>query len=498
MLSQEDSKKKRERLRNVLMQKLMVKYGQHNKMMIGALVEQFLIERDQIGPDDLARLEKEVVIALDARKVKINKSESKLAQAGSAAVGGGVNNDNAGSSSSSSNAGPGSLSRGNSNENSASELVPPPPGSEWSVIQAYQLLMGEEATANEKRIERKKKEDFRAALDSHIADSAKYKAQHEDAADQQYFKHIRQDIKNYHEEERKKFEKIHEKARLQLAAQNEQIAEKSRRRAAELERQREFEEELLADARRKIQEEKNKMDGLREVAMANAARVNAENEENQRLRAIEMEKNVAEDMRLQAEYAAKLDREELEREQAFAKRMEKMAAFNEKFENEGAGNAIRQEQLRVERQLLADQAKKEAADKAAEDKKAYDKRVRLQRMLAENEKILERKAREAEDLRIKDKNYADAAMADVAKFKQEERAKIDRKNNNYSKYRLVLDAQMKSRKPQADPNSAEFLGREAELNKSLYEKAVHDPKVLKKYREVQTKGVQQVKVVVHK
>ena len=43
-MNSEAAKKKSERLRNVLLQKLIVKYGSHNKMIIGALVEQFLVE----------------------------------------------------------------------------------------------------------------------------------------------------------------------------------------------------------------------------------------------------------------------------------------------------------------------------------------------------------------------------------------------------------------------------------------------------------------------
>lgn len=492
-MNSEAAKKKSERLRNVLLQKLIVKYGSHNKVIIGALVEQFLVEKDQIGPDDLARLEKEVVIALDAKKVKVtNSSSSKLAKAGAAAIGENIEGGNNGS-----NMVGGGNNGTQSNASSTSNLAPPPPGSEWSVIQAYQLLQGEEEAKKEKEIEMKKKRDFRAALDSHIAETAKFKAEHTDAADQQYFAHIKQDIANYHEEERVKFEKIHAKAKEQLRIQNEQIAEKSRIRAAELERQRQFEEELLANARQKIKDEKDKMDRLRAQAMANAKRVTLENNENERLRAIQAEKDADEDMRLQREYAAKLDKEDEDRAQAFAKRMEKMAKFNEKFENEGAGNAIKQEQLRVERQLLLDQQRKEAADKAAEDKKAMQKKLNLQRMLAENEKILERKAKEAEAIRVADRNYANAALADVEKYKQEERAKVDKTKAKYVVYRKVLDDQMKSRKPQADPTSAAFLGKEAELNQSLYDKAIHDTRVLKRIKDPkpQQSGP---KVVTHK
>ena len=477
-MSVEASKKKSERLKNVLLQKLLSKYGKGNKMIVTALVDQFLIEKGQIGPDDLAQLEKEVVMALDAKKVVISgQGASKLAQAGASMMGDGDPSD-----------GPNSSAFGAAaNTESTSSLVPPPPGSEWSVIQAYQILQGEEKDKEEKAIARKKKMDFRAALDKHMEEARIYKEQHSDVADQKYFAHVKQDIQNYHDEEKAKLDKIHDKAKMQLRAQNDQIAEKARRRAIELQHQREMEEQMLADARQKIIDEKNKMDAMRSRAKANQEQVNRENEENERIREIAKQKNAEEDIRLQAEYAAKLDAEEAERESAFAKRMEKMQAFSQKSGEEGAGFLAKQAELETERLLLKNQAIKEAKDKAEEERKAREKRISLQRMLAENEKILARKAREAEEIRIKDLEYANAAMRDVKKFKEEEQAKVDKLKAHYAVYRDVLDAQVKSRVPAADPTSAAFIGREAQLNGSLYEKAAKNPKVLKRLEPRATK-----------
>ena len=459
-------------------------------MIVGALVDQFIMEKEQIAPDDLARLEKEVVLALDAKKVAISgSSTSKLAKAGAAAMGSDMGGP-------STNDGPGSNAHSMAQSEASSKSTPPPPGSEWAVIQAYQILQGEEKTRQEKEIEKNKKREFRAALDAHMAEAAAFKANHSDVADQQYFQHVKNDIQAYHDEEKAKFDKIHEKAKIQLRIQNEQIAEKQKRRAKELEQEREAEEQMLADARQKIVDEQNKMERIRAVAKENQEKVNRENQENERLRAIQAQKDADEDRRLQAEYAAKLDREDEERENAFKNRMEKMAAFSAKSAEEGAGFKARQKELEVERLLLKNQAEKEARDKAAEEKKARDKKIRLQRMLAENEKILARKAREAESLRKIDADYANAALADVKKYKAEEQAKVDKVKAHYVKYRQVLDEQMKSRTPAADPTSAAFLGREAELNGSLFQKAAHDPKVLK-LLEPKPK-VQQVKVVTHK
>ena len=179
-------------------------------------------------------------------------------------------------------------------------------------------------------IARKKKLEFRAALDKHMEEARIYKQQHTDVAEKEYYAHVKQDIQNFHAEEKAKLDKIHEKAKTQLRIQNEQIADKARRRATELQHEREVEEQMLADARQKIVDEKNKMDALRKRAKENQEQVNRENEENERIREIARLKDAEEDRRLQAEYSAKLDAEDEAREMAFAKRMEKMAAFSQK------------------------------------------------------------------------------------------------------------------------------------------------------------------------
>ena len=125
----EASKKKSERLKNVLMQKLFSKYGKGNKMIITALVDQFLIEKGQIRPDDLAQLEKEVVMALDAKKVAISGSGSnKLAAAGAAVMGNGDSDP--------SNDGVSAFGDVPDSDASSKTLVPPPPGSERCSVPA--------------------------------------------------------------------------------------------------------------------------------------------------------------------------------------------------------------------------------------------------------------------------------------------------------------------------------------------------------------------------
>ena len=152
--------------------------------------------------------------------------------------------------------------------------------------------------------------------------------------------------------------------------------------------------------------------------------------------------------------------------------MEKMQKAGEKYSTDGAGKAIKEEQLRVEQLLIKEQLKHESDEKAKEDKKAADKKVRLQKMLSENDKLVARKKAEEEKIRLNDIDFANAALADVAVFKKEGTDKKVKLHKHHIAYRKVLDDQMKNKPAQADPTSAAFIGREKEMNNTLFKKAL--------------------------
>jgi hypothetical protein len=452
----------------VLIQKLIVKYGQAHEVIITALVDQFVEEKAQIAPEDLAKLEKEVVLAVKTKQMK-RRGESPPPSTGPAQ-------------SSTSSGQVASIQAASKTTASADPdlLKAPEPGSEWKVIAAYQELQSEAKNRAEKELERKKKTDFRKALDDHISNASEYKKKHSDSAEAAYNEHIKRDIAKFHEEERVKREKLHDKAQKQLAIQKQQIEDAKKRHVKEMEIMSKFEQGMLAEAQYKIQLEADKVSAKRAHAKAQQAIVDEDNAKNQVIRDAQLKKIAEEDARMMAEYAAKLDKDDFDRANAFNERMKKMEAFNEKFENDGAGKAMKEERIKMERLLLKEQAEAEERAVKKEHDKAMAKRNRLQRMMHENELLVNAKLEKKEKMRVEDHNYAERALDDVAKFKREEQAKKDALHRKHEVYRKVLDSQMKNKAPQADPTSAAFIGREAMINRSLYNKAVHDPKVLMK------------------
>ena len=178
------------------------------------------------------------------------------------------------------------------------------------------------------------------------------------------------------------------------------------------------------------------------------------------------------------EYAAKMDAEEAARAGAFQKRMDEMAKFAAKFESEGAGKVAKEERIREEQLLLLEQKRKEEADAAKEAKKAADRRARLQLQMEENTKLLERKKAKEDEIKKADQDYQAFVLRDVDKYKSSEEEKRAAAKQYKARYRVVLDEQKKLKVDVANPKSAAFVGREGDINKSLLQKAVHDPKVV--------------------
>mmetsp|Transcript_21364 Transcript_21364/g.28638 ORF Transcript_21364/g.28638 Transcript_21364/m.28638 type:complete len:109 (+) Transcript_21364:26-352(+) len=106
-----------------------------------------------------------------------------------------------------------------------------------------------------------------------------------------------------------------------------------------------------------------------------------------------------------------------------------------------------------------------------------------------------RKLKENE-IREQDKKYARAALDDVARYKQEQLNLKKKEHAHHAAYRKVLDEQMRTKLPQADPTSAAFIGRERELNQSLYEEAYR--RIKGSNNNEQNATIMNPKIVTHK
>jgi len=218
LLNREKVKANVDKLIDILTQKLLVKYGRcvtaprlhlhhpllshphppfhssfvfppsTNKHIIVALVEEFLSDKEQITGEDLGRLEREVIVALKAKRV--NMTPASLQDL----VEGKKLNQQDGGSQRDQQQQQHQQQQQQQEPQVQSNLVAPPPGSEWSVIAAYQELLAEEKVKQEQQIARMKKINFRQSLDEHNQQAKILRAKTEDRTDKEYSEHVNKDV----------------------------------------------------------------------------------------------------------------------------------------------------------------------------------------------------------------------------------------------------------------------------------------------------------------
>jgi hypothetical protein len=180
-----------------------------------------------------------------------------------------------------------------------------------------------------------------------------------------------------------------------------------------------------------------------------------------------------------AEYEAKLDRENYEREQAFLKKVKEMEMYAKKFENEGAGKIAREEQIRFEQQLLREQERKNAADIEKERQKQETRRRQQQEALEENNRQLEMRRKQAEEERIRDLERKDQFKREEDDYYRLQLELAEKKRREQDSYRHLLDDQVDEMK-KVDVNLTGITPVEKKLNQTTLKQINEDPMTMTK------------------
>ena len=457
MLQKEKNKERRERISYVLIQRLAAKFGNRYLGLIGFFVEEFFSTHDEITSNDVDVLEREIRNAIRAN-MEAHEHAKALANA----------------------------SKPQSNQESdhlsskpqSGQWSRPPSGKEWALIQAYQVIQDEEKDRMEKEKARETKMKFRASLDQHMTES-KQLHQADNKDDQNYVKHIMNDIEKFHEEEHQKVIAKKKHHHDELIMRKAQIEEQKKRILDEKEELRQIELRNLELAREQIRLDNEKREQLRLKAKEENDRIKKENELNKKIRMEEKIREAELDHHLMVEYAAKLDRENAAREEAFNQRMKEMEKYGAKFENEGAGKALRDEQIRFEQMLLKEQQKKEEEDRRKEREKEENRKRQLLAQLEENRRQLEQRRLEYQQERERDAVFAEKFKQEMDEWKRQEIEKHRKKLLSQADYRTKLDSQIEELK-KVDRNLTGITSTEKNLNMKTLKEISDDPKVLSK------------------
>eukprot|EP00600_Ochromonadales_sp_CCMP1393_P000761 CAMPEP_0174982560 /NCGR_PEP_ID=MMETSP0004_2-20121128/16582_1 /TAXON_ID=420556 /ORGANISM="Ochromonas sp., Strain CCMP1393" /LENGTH=544 /DNA_ID=CAMNT_0016234567 /DNA_START=27 /DNA_END=1661 /DNA_ORIENTATION=- len=440
ILDNEKTKEERGRLGCILIDRLVRKFGSKHSGLITFFVEEFLTSRAEIGKDDISGLEREIASTL---QMKNNSRPNSTAPPNPEVSEGAEGSSSAKAqipAASMAASAPGSGSAGGVDA-APSSLSRPPSGAEWQLLNSYEIVLAEEKAQKEKEAARAKKLNFRKSLDDHLNIAARHKNS-ENNEDSDYVQRIVEDISKYNNEEKTKFERIHQKNLEEARLRQVQIQEKQKR--ANREREEALENDRINQEMnmQKMKEETERTARIRKEKLDNMERIKAENRENERLRQLQKEKDAEEDQALMRAYAAKLDREAIERDNAFQKRMENSALHGQKFATEGAGKAIKEAAIRTEQLLLKEQQRKEAADTEKERKKEEDRRLRTKMQLMENGSQIEKRRMEEIEQVKADLIFKEKARLAAEEMKRQEEEKREAYHKKQAQYRAMLDKQV--------------------------------------------------------
>ena len=176
------------------------------------------------------------------------------------------------------------------------------------------------------------------------------------------------------------------------------------------------------------------------------------------------------------EYKAKLAKEESERNNAFAKRMERLEQFTEKSGSEGGAGY--QQQLQIKRQediITAEARKKERSDQERERRDRAAIREKQMKMARVNLKLVESKRVREESESKQERQFAERFLRESEDFLRDEKTKFETRRIKMIEHQDMLTTQMNENKSK---HTSEMDDRERQMNRDLLKKVTEDKDLL--------------------
>ena len=201
---------------------------------------------------------------------------------------------------------------------------------QWSVVNAVLALSDKEQRMAELRKQEESKLKFKKQLDDqcNIRERNKYTVIEEK---QKELSAVKENLQSFNEEMLKVKQSKHHEILQERILQGKQIEDTKLRIQHEKEMRIAQEKRDMERAKRLQEEEQLRIQERKEFERINNERMKQENELNKILKAEAKKKNDEYDKKLNADYEAKLAKEELDRQNAFANRMNKLMTTAQKF-----------------------------------------------------------------------------------------------------------------------------------------------------------------------
>ena len=201
---------------------------------------------------------------------------------------------------------------------------------QWSVVNAVLALSDKEQRMAELRKQEESKQKFKKQLDDQCSfrERSKYTVIEEK---QKELSAVKENLQSFNEEMLKIKQSKHHEILHERILQGKQIEDSKTRLQQEKEMKIAQEKRDMERAKRLQEEELIRIQERKEIERMNNEKMKQENELNKILKAEANRKNDENDKKLNADYEAKLAKEELDRQNAFANRMNKLMTTAQKF-----------------------------------------------------------------------------------------------------------------------------------------------------------------------
>ena len=351
-------------------------------------------------------------------------------------------------------------------------------GHEWRLLMAYDMEQGELRDQQQLAEKRLKEAEAKKILDEQVAEKKRL-AQLEKQQEKIYLDNLLSDLDRAQAEKNEMARLRKEKNDAQNELWQRQLREERERKQAEREAELRREQELHEAALREAERANELARRRKEEESARNQRLMEENEKD-RLYKLELkQKEIEADNKMNKEYQEKLDREQKARDEAFQKRMEKLAQYAEQTDNGPIMKAKREEEARLEKIRQRDRKAKEDALKEREER---DKRNRYEgrlKMQNENQKQIDEKKRRAEQAKQADSVLAAKFLEDSqeAARQAQERKRLEAEARKIYGSRLM--SQMEKDK-MTKKGIDDMIERERRYNSKNLKNIVDDSKVYNK------------------
>lgn len=469
--SSEDRQKKREKLRNVLKEKLVSKYGTVWKSMVVNEVDAFIAKtmKRRIHENDLAGLENMI-----RRKTQSTQPDTQRTGRNTGRRTGRSTSRNT-SRRPETNRSQATGRDTTEAQKLASTL------DDWTLLDAFDALNNEEDVKTKKQRKREESLRLKKELDKQVAYRKELEAKKR-KEDVKYYTGVLDEVVDYHREEKEKAAARHKIVMKMAEERQRQIAEERKKKEDQKKKQLKYEIDLLDGFAAEILRDEKKKRKKKRLHMKHAAIVQKQNQKLLEERAQQLLKDAEEDRELQRKFAERERKKEEDRAAYFAAtaaKQAKRAAQNAESRSDEFAK-IREMELRLLREQADRDKKAEENEKAQDRKRLFD--------LKERNRILKlqvdakRKARD--DQRIKDAEFVKTFKADADAFAEEERKKklaAHRKKKGYRE--MLADQQSQGRE-----TVAMMTEHERKLNKEKLSKIKNNPDLLKRLHDRVMKG----------